>query len=118
MESARELSAPRLGEAGAYSVERHDGTGRRPDAIVLQVDATVSAIDGLAWLAARRDAATADRLAAAQHAAAAQRWGWADLTRARLKHLRPRRAEVNELGAAYLAAMLPGAADAAQALRR
>jgi hypothetical protein len=118
MESARELSAPRLGEAGSYSVERHEAAGRRPDAVVLQVDATVSSIDGLAWLAAHRDAATADRLAQLQRDAAAQRWGWADLTRARLKHLRPRRAEVNELGAAYLAALLPGAAEAAHALRR
>jgi hypothetical protein len=118
MESARELSAPRLGEAGSYSVEGREAAGRRPDTVVLQVDATVSAIDGLAWLAARRDAATAERLAELQSEAAAQRWGWADLTRARLKHLRPRRAEVNELGAAYLAAILPGAADAAHALRR
>lgn len=117
MESARELS-PRLGEAGSYSIERPETAGPRPDAIVLQVDATVSAVDGLAWLAARRDAATADRLAALQREAAAQRWGWADLTRARLKQLRPRRAEVNELGAAYLAALVPGAAQAAQALRR
>jgi hypothetical protein len=117
MESARELS-PRLGEAGSYSVERREGAGARPDAIVLQVDATVSAIDGLAWLAARRDAATADWLAELQREAAAQRWGWADLTRARLKRLRPRRAEVNELGAAYLAALVPGAVEAARALRR
>ena len=118
MESARELSAPRLDEAGSYSVERHPAAGGHPDAIVLQVDATVSAIDGLAWLSARRDAAAADHLAELQHTAATQRWGWADLTRARLKHLRPRRAEVNELGAAYLAALVPGAVDAAQALRR
>jgi hypothetical protein len=117
MESARELS-PGLGEAGSYSVERREGAGARPDAIVLQVDATVSAIDGLTWLAARRDAATVDRLSALQREAAAQRWGWADLTRARLKQLRPRRAEVNELGAAYLAALVPGAVQAAQALRR
>ena len=118
MESARELSAPRLGEAGSYSADRRDALGRRPDAVILQVDATVSGIDGLAWLAARRDGAAADRLAELQNEAASQRWGWADLTRARLKLLRPRRAEVNELGAAYLAAILPGAADAAQALRR
>jgi hypothetical protein len=118
MESAGELSVPRAREAGAYSVERRDASGRRPDAVVLQVDATVSAIDGLAWLAARRDAAAGERLAALQREAAAQRWGWADLTRARLKQLRPRRAEVNELGAAYLAALVPGAVDAARALRR
>jgi hypothetical protein len=118
MESAPELSASRVGEAGSYSVERRETSGRRPDAVVLQVDATVSAIDGLAWLAARRNDATAERLAALQQEAATQRWGWADLTRARLKHLRPRRAEINQLGAAYLSALVPGAADAAKALRR
>lgn len=118
MESARELSAPRPSEAGSYSAERRDALSRRPEAVVLQVDATVSAIDGLAWLAARRDGAAVERLGALQREAAAQRWGWADLTRARLKELRPRRAEVNELGAAYLAALVPGAVEAAQALRR
>jgi phosphoserine phosphatase len=58
------------------------------------------------------------RLAALDREAAAQRWSWADLVRARLRELRPRRAEVNELGAAYLATLSPGAADAASALRR
>lgn len=117
MESARELT-PGLGQTASYSVRPRNSAGPRPEAVVLQVDGTVSAIDGLAWLAARRDTATADRLAELHREAAAQRWGWTDLTRARLKHLRPRRAEVNELGAAYLASLVPGAADAAQALRR
>ena len=117
MESARELPS-RLGQTGSYSVGPRESISDRPDAIVLQVDGTVSAIDGLAWLTARRDRATADSLGELQREAVAQRWGWADLTRARLKQLRPRRAEVNELGAAYLAALVPGAADAAQALRR
>jgi hypothetical protein len=58
------------------------------------------------------------RLAALRREAAEQRWGWADLTRARLKHLRPRRAEINDLGAAYLQALVPGAVDAVAALRR
>src|SRR5439155_18194275 len=113
-----ELSASRLGEAGSYSIDRREATGRRPDAVVLQVDGTVSRVDGLAWLAARRDDDTMARLADLQRDAAAQRWAWPDLTRARPKHLRPRRAEVNELGAAYLAALVPGAVEAAQALRR
>lgn len=118
MESASELSTAHLGETASYSAERREAAGRRPDAVVLQVDATVSGVDGLAWLAGRRDAATAQRLTELQQAAVAQRWGWADLTRARLKQLRPRRAEVNELGAAYLAALVPGAKEAAQAMRR
>src|SRR6476620_10937607 len=117
MESARELSVPHIGESGIYSAERQPGPTRRPEAVMLQVDATVSGIDGLAWLMARRDAATGERLNALQREASVHRWGWSELTRARLKQLRPRRAELNELGAAYLAALTPGAADAAQALR-
>ena len=118
MESVPELSTPPFGAAASYSADRREAAGRRPDGVVLQVDATVSGVDGLAWLAGRRDAVTATQLAELQQTAATQRWGWADLTRARLKLLRPRRAEVNELGAAYLAALVPGAAEAAQALRR
>lgn len=118
MESGPELSMPRVGEPTAYSIEQRAGMRHRPDAVVLQVDGTISSIDGLAWLAARRDDDTGARLAALQQEAAAQRWGWADLTRARLKLLRPRRAEVNELGAAYLTALVPGAVDGAQTLRR
>jgi phosphoserine phosphatase len=86
--------------------------------VVLQVDATVSRIDGLTWLTNRRDVDLEHRLTDLQREAAAQRWSWAELTRARLKQLRPRRAEINELGAAYLAAMMPGAVDAVRAMRR
>lgn len=118
MEPARELTSSGGGAALPYSVERHNAPARRPETVVLQVDATVSSLDGLAWLIGRREPAVAEHLAALDREAAAQRWSWADLVRARLKQLRPRRAEVNELGAAYLASLSPGASDAAAALRR
>jgi hypothetical protein len=118
MESAREFTPTGMADAVPYSIERLDPPIRRPDAVVLQVDGTVSGIDGLSWLASRRDVAVGQQLAALQREAAAHRWGWAELTRARLKQLRPRRAEINELGAAYLGSLTAGAADAVRALRR
>lgn len=118
MESAREVASPLVGSGLQYSVDRNEPPARRPETVILQVDSTLSAIDGLAWLVERRAGEMAHRLAALQREAAAERWSWAELTRARLKHLRPRRAEINELGAAYLASLVPGAADAVRALRR
>lgn len=118
MEPARDVTSSAAGAALPYSVERHNAPVRRPETVVLQVDATVSSLDGLAWLIEQREAEVAQRLAALDREAAAQRWSWAELVRARLKLLRPRRAEINELGAAYLTTLSPGAADAASALRR
>jgi hypothetical protein len=118
MESAREFSSPSAGASLPYTGDRHAAPSRRVEAVVLQVDSTVSAIDGLTWLTSRRDSETGLRLAAMRREAAEQRWGWAELTRARLKQLRPRRAEINELGGAHLAALTPGAADAVADLRR
>jgi hypothetical protein len=118
MESAPEITSAVVGGNAPYSVDRHAEPIRRPEAVVLQVDSAVSSVDGLAWLTNRRDSPTEQRLAALRREAAEQRWGWAELTRARLKLLRPRRAEINELGASYLAALSPGAIDAVAALRR
>lgn len=118
MESAHEVAPSPVGNAVPYMADRNESSARRPETVILQVDSTLSAIDGLAWLVERREGEMAHRLAALQREAAAERWTWADLTRARLKHLRPRRAEINELGAAYLASLVPGAADAVRALRR
>ena len=118
MEPAREFTLPPGGGVLPYAVDRPDTWTRRPDAVILQVDATVSGLDGLAWLIGRRDNEMVNRLAAVQREASADGWSWAELTRARLLHLRPRRAEINELGAAYLAALTPGAADAVKSFRR
>jgi hypothetical protein len=45
-------------------------------------------------------------------------WSWAEVAQARLKLLRPRRTEVNELGAAYAASLAPGAVETVRKLRR
>ena len=116
MESARELTSSRLDAALPYSVDRHSvGV---PDTLILQVDATVSRVDGVSWLSGRRDQACAAALAGLQRHASVHDDGGAELALARLKVLRPRRSEVNELGAAYAASLAPGAAEAIASLRR
>ncbi len=107
MEPAREFTPSDVGDALPYLVDRDDQALHRPEAVVLQVDSTVSSLDGLGWLTARRGAEMGHRLEALRKEAAAQRWSWADLTRARLKHLRVaelRRAGVSIALASDLAA--------------
>ena len=116
MESARELSPSFSNATLPFSLERHPVA--RPGTLVLQVDATLSRIDGLSWLAERRDTACRARLARLEQEAARQAWSWSELAQARLKVLRPRRSEINELGAAYVASFMPGAADTVVRLRR
>lgn len=87
-------------------------------AVVFQVDATVSSIQGLAWLTDRRDATARTRLAEIEAQAAEEGWTPSEIARARLACLRPRRAELNALGRAYLDALSPGVIDAAHRIRR
>jgi phosphoserine phosphatase len=88
------------------------------DTVVLQVDSTVSSIHGLAWLIERRGDGILTRLSELHAQAKEAGWSWAELSRARLSILRPRRAEINALGQAYLGGMLPGVVDATRRLRR
>jgi hypothetical protein len=66
---------------------------------------------------AQRDASFLARLSELQADARAEEWTDAQLVCARLAMIRPRRAEVNALGRAYLDALAPGAIDAAHRLR-
>jgi hypothetical protein len=117
-----------------YSAE-HSGVVRRPTSIdrllgdtrsiirqagmvMLQVDATVSRIHGLAWLTAQRETAVLLRLAELQAEATAEGWTPAQVVAARLSVIRPRRSEINALGRAYLEALAPGAAEATHQIRR
>lgn len=93
-------------------------TAGRVEAVVLQVDATVSSVHGLAWLIERRDDGILGRLSEMHALAKEAQWSWAELSRARLSLLRPRRAEINALGQAYVAGMQPGVVDTARRLRR
>jgi phosphoglycolate phosphatase-like HAD superfamily hydrolase len=98
--------------------ERGEATSGALDSVVLQVDATVSNVHGLAWLIERRDDGILTRLSELHAQAKEAGWSWAELSRARLALLRPRRSEINALGQAYVGAMLPGVVDATRRLRR
>ena len=117
MEAARDVLPTQASDRLSHA-DRNSASTHRPDAIVLQVDATLSGIDGLTWLSSRRDAASAAFLVSLQRESAEGEWSAGTHARARLAHLRPRRSEVNELGAAYLGALTPGAVTAVQAFRR
>jgi hypothetical protein len=118
MESAREYTPFHPVDGAAFRPNRHGSPAGQFDAVVLQVDATVSSLHGLAWLMGRRDARVVARLSDLQADALEGGWSWGELARARLKLLRPRRAEINELGSAYLASLQPGVVEAVQQLRR
>jgi hypothetical protein len=118
MESAREYTPFRSDLPSASGRERVESAIPGVDAVVLQVDATVSNIHGLAWLIERRGDDILTRLSELHAQAKVAGWGWAELSRARLSVLRPRRAEINALGQAYLGGMLPGVVDATRRLRR
>lgn len=118
MQPAREYSPLRSDLAPLAGRQRPERATARVDLVVLQVDGVVSRLNGLAWLMERRDAATLTRLAEVHAEAAESKWSWADTARARLALLRPRRAEIYELRQAYLAALVPGATDAAHRIRR
>jgi phosphoglycolate phosphatase-like HAD superfamily hydrolase len=117
MESAREYT-PFHGDRVSGRHERSDVSAGGVDAVVLQVDATVSNIHGLAWLIERRGDGILTRLSELHAQAKEADWSWAELSRARLALLRPRRAEINALGQAYVGGMLPGVVDATRRLRR
>jgi hypothetical protein len=91
---------------------------RQTGMVMLQVDATVSRIHGLAWLTNQRESDALLRLAEVQAQAAAEGWTPERLVAARLSVIRPRRSEINALGRAYLEAVAPDAAEAAHRIRR
>jgi hypothetical protein len=91
---------------------------REAGTVMLQVDSAVSRIHGLAWLTDQRESAVLLRLAEVQAEAVANAWPPEQLVCARLSVIRPRRAEINALGRAYLDALAPGVAEAAHRIRR
>lgn len=115
MESAEPVVASL---ASARTVEAPLRARLREASIVLQADGTATGIRGLAWLTERRDDETLRRLSALQLQAMADGWSADEFARARLACLRPRRAEIAELGRAYLEGLAPGAAEAAHRMRR
>lgn len=86
--------------------------------VVLDVDSTLSGIEGIDWLAARRGTEIRDRIAAATQSAMRGDTPLDAVYGERLAIVRPTRAEVAALGEAYVAAAAPGAREAVAELRR
>ncbi|MFL5605935.1 MAG: hypothetical protein ACJ8AD_05780 [Gemmatimonadaceae bacterium] len=117
MESAQEYTPLETDRVSA-SRDWSDASNSAIDTVVLQVDATVSNVHGLAWLIERRDDGILTRLSELHAQGKEAAWSWAELSRARLAVLKPRRAEINALGQAYVGGMLPGVVETTRRLRR
>lgn len=86
--------------------------------LVLDVDSTVAAIEGIDWLAALRDDATAAWVADITRQAMDGELPIEAAYERRLAAIAPTRAEVAALANAYIAAIVPGAADTIAAAQR
>lgn len=86
--------------------------------VVLDVDSTVSALEGIDWLAERRDATVAATVSALTADAMESRVSLDEVYGRRLHIIRPTRREIAELAEVYIAAALPGVRDAVQAWLR
>src|SRR3954470_7737743 len=86
--------------------------------VVLDVDSTVSGIEGIDWLAMRRDASVAMKVAKLTSQAMNASTPLEDVYGERLKEVAPTRAEVDALAEAYIKAVAPGCSDAVAALKK
>lgn len=80
--------------------------------VVLDVDSTVAAIEGIDWLAALRDPATAGRVLALTNDAMEGRVPLDAVYAQRLAIIQPTRDELAELSGAYIASAMPGVREA------
>ena len=80
--------------------------------VILDVDSTLSGIEGIDWIAARRDPKTARSVAQLTAAAMAGKRTLPEVYGARLELVRPKAAELRELAGAYWDNVAPGAATA------
>jgi len=86
-------------------------TARRYASVILDVDSTLSRIEGIEWLAARRGPAMLREIAAVTERAMKGEIPLESVFAERLARIRPTRAEIAALGEAYVEGMTPGAAD-------
>jgi phosphoserine phosphatase len=84
--------------------------------VVIDVDSTLCGIEGIDWLASRRDPATGAAITALTDRAMRGEIALDAVYGERLAAVRPARRDVDELAAAYERALAPGAADAVRAL--
>ncbi len=80
--------------------------------VVLDVDSTVSAVEGIDWLAERRDASVAQLVAALTADAMDARVSLDEVYGRRLAIIRPTRSEITALAAIYIARAMPGVREA------
>lgn len=85
--------------------------------VILDVDSTVSGIEGIDWLAARRGASVASKVASLTDDAMRGAIALEQVYAARLGLVRPRREDVEALSDAYVAAVAPKCAEAIGRLR-
>ena len=85
------------------------GARARYGSVVFDVDSTLSAIEGVDWLAERRDASVAAQIRVMTERAMAGLIPLEAVYRERLDLIRPTRAEIAELALAYIDAVQPGA---------
>jgi HAD superfamily phosphoserine phosphatase-like hydrolase len=85
--------------------------------VALDVDSTVSRIEGIDWLAERRGEIVARRVADLTKQAMQGTLPLEQVYRVRLDAIRPRRDDIDALARAYVDEMAPGCADAISRLR-
>jgi phosphoserine phosphatase len=85
--------------------------------LILDVDSTLSGIEGIDWLARRRDRAVAEAIETLTTRAMEGEIPLEAIYEERLKIIRPRVAEIEALSEAYIAARAPGVEEALAALR-
>ncbi|AHG89216.1 HAD-superfamily hydrolase, subfamily IB (PSPase-like) [Gemmatirosa kalamazoonensis] len=85
--------------------------------IILDVDSTLAALEGIDWLAAQRGPDVVARVAALTDRAMQGEIALESVYGERLALVRPGRAELAALADAYVGAVVPGAADAIARLR-
>ncbi|HTE44285.1 MAG TPA: HAD-IB family phosphatase [Gemmatimonadaceae bacterium] len=86
--------------------------------LVLDVDSTVSGIEGIDWLAARRGDVIARRVADLTKQAMQGGVPLEQVYGLRLSEIRPRRDDVDALARAYVEALAPGAVESIASMRR
>src|SRR4051812_41267126 len=85
--------------------------------VVLDVDSTVSGIEGIDWLATLRGPAVATNVARLTRQAMDAKTPLEDVYGERLNMVAPTRADISALGQAYIKAVAPGCADAVATLK-
>ena len=85
--------------------------------VVLDVDSTLSGIEGIDWLARGRDEVVAREIAELTDRAMRGELPLEQIYGARLAAIRPNLSDIRALSAAYIAAAAPGAHDAVRAMR-